>query len=68
VLTTPHPAPRTQSMRVYLFGSYDSRGGTTAIAAEGRGRAYIAYSHAIFLAELGLDHAQEFEILDAEYL
>jgi hypothetical protein len=53
---------------VFLFGSYDSRGGTTAVAAPDIAAAYLAYSEAIYLGERGLDERAQGEILDAEYL
>jgi len=53
---------------VFLFGSYDSRGGTTAIAAPDRDSAMAGYARACWLDDLGLDPDQQRQVVEADYL
>jgi hypothetical protein len=55
-------------VQVFVFGDYDSRGGTTAIAAPDRDRAFYAYAKATYLDELGLDEDAQRRLIEAEYL
>lgn len=53
-------------MLVFLFGNYDSRGGTTGIAAPDRDSAFDEYAKATYLDDL--DENAQRRLLDADYL
>jgi hypothetical protein len=55
-------------LRVFLFGSYDSRGGTTAIAAPDYQTAKSEYAQVSWLDDLGYSPAAQRELVGSAYL
>jgi hypothetical protein len=55
-------------VQVFVFGNYDSRGGTTAIAAPDRQTAMCEYARVSWLDDLGYSKAEQREFVETDYL